>query len=338
MRFSTLTITIVAAASVALAAPAPFKRGINCPAADKDGTALSASTSLVEDGNQFAECTYADAGPCTYFFADGSFSSGSSTCPKGLPQDDASNTPVAGGSTGSTASTGTASAGAIDSSIVCPSSDKDGTPLTASSSFKDDDGNEFAQCTYKDAGPCAFFFADGSFSSGSSTCPKGLPQTGAAAPPPVTTTQAPPPVTTTQAPPPVTTTQAPAPPPVTTTQAPPPPATTSSTPAPITSTSTSTFFSTVQPSASPSVVIAPAPPATTSTPVVVAPVQSSVTDDVTTVVVQKTSTPAPTDGAGGAVANSGLGDGSTNGAVAVGRGSVGALVPTLLLLVLGALL
>ncbi|KAJ7024640.1 hypothetical protein C8F04DRAFT_1270028 [Mycena alexandri] len=327
---------MMVAASVVLASPTPFKRGINCPSTDKDGTALTASSSFADsDGNEFAQCTYPDAGPCAYFFADGSFSSGSSTCPKGLPQDDASNSPASAGST--TASTN-AAAGAIDPSIVCPATDKDGTALTQSSSFKDDEGNEFAQCTYKDAGPCAFFFADGSFSSGSSTCPKGLPQTSGSSPA-GTTTQAPPPVTsTTQAappPPPVTTTSTQAAPPP-----PPPPATTSSTDA--LSTSTSTFFSTVEPATSSSAA-PPAPPATTTAAAVTMPPAQppATTDDTdsdpTTTFVYVTATASA---GGGAVANNaGLGEGSTNAAVgrglARGAGSVLAALP--LVLVLGAL-
>ncbi|KAJ7742320.1 hypothetical protein B0H16DRAFT_1728258 [Mycena metata] len=329
MRFSTLTMMV--AASVVLATPTPFKRGINCPTTDKDGTALKASSAFADsDGNEFAQCTYADAGPCAYFFADGSFSSGSSTCPKGLPQDDASNSPAAAGAT--TASTGTtATAGAIDSSIVCPATDKDGTPLTQSSSFKDDEGNEFAQCTYKDAGPCAFFFADGSFSSGSSTCPKGLPQTstggGNTSPPAGTTTQAAPPVTTTS------TTQAAPPATTSTTQAAPPPVTTTSSTAAL-STSTSTLFSTVQPPATTSSTSTTTstsaafavPPATTAT-------DDAGSDDPTTTFVIVTATSTPTGGA--PVANNGLGEGNTNGAGSVGVHML-AMMP--IVLVLGALL
>ncbi|KAJ7691225.1 hypothetical protein B0H14DRAFT_3906303 [Mycena olivaceomarginata] len=76
-----------------------------------------------------------------------------------------------------TSSSGTAN-GAASSVVICPPVDKAGSALTASSSFDDEDGNEFSECTYPVAGACAFFFADGSFSQGSSQCPKGLAQTG----------------------------------------------------------------------------------------------------------------------------------------------------------------
>ncbi|KAF7362191.1 RmlC-like cupin [Mycena venus] len=66
------------------------------------------------------------------------------------------------------------SGSSISSSVICPDKDKDNTPLTASSPFNDE-GNTFASCTYPSAGLCAYF-SDGSFSSGSSTCPAGLPQ------------------------------------------------------------------------------------------------------------------------------------------------------------------
>ncbi|KAJ7464257.1 hypothetical protein B0H11DRAFT_2309422 [Mycena galericulata] len=58
---------------------------VKCAPVDKDGTPLL-SSSVVEPGD-FAECTYKDAGLCTYFAGNGSFSSGSSTCPAGIPQD-----------------------------------------------------------------------------------------------------------------------------------------------------------------------------------------------------------------------------------------------------------
>ncbi|KAJ7798231.1 hypothetical protein B0H14DRAFT_38489 [Mycena olivaceomarginata] len=59
---------------------------INCASIDDDGSAL-ADTGLGEDPG-FATCTYKDAGIRTYFGADGSFSSGTSTCPQGVPQSD----------------------------------------------------------------------------------------------------------------------------------------------------------------------------------------------------------------------------------------------------------
>ncbi|KAJ7078316.1 hypothetical protein B0H15DRAFT_954661 [Mycena belliarum] len=59
---------------------------VNCESADDDGSPLTAS-GVSSEGAGFASCTYQDAGECVYFAADGSFSSGSSTCPQGLPQD-----------------------------------------------------------------------------------------------------------------------------------------------------------------------------------------------------------------------------------------------------------
>ncbi|KAF7293923.1 hypothetical protein HMN09_01188900 [Mycena chlorophos] len=67
----------------------------------------------------------------------------------------------------------------IDAAIVCPATDKDGKPLTGSTSTTDDEGNLFAVCDYTGtggAGDCTYF-SDGSFSSGSSECPKGEQQT-----------------------------------------------------------------------------------------------------------------------------------------------------------------
>lgn len=66
MRFSQLSVMVAAIAAVA-ASPTKFKRGINCASTDKDGTALTSSSADAND--DFATCTYKDAGPCTYFFA-----------------------------------------------------------------------------------------------------------------------------------------------------------------------------------------------------------------------------------------------------------------------------
>ncbi|KAF7362705.1 hypothetical protein MVEN_00619800 [Mycena venus] len=335
MRFSTFSI-VVTAASVALAVPTPFKRGINCAAVDDNGTALTGSSA--DATNSFATCIYKGAGDCTYFFADGSFSSGSSACPQGLPQDT-----VSAGTSNSDSSSSDSINTAASDSVVCPAVDKDGSALSASSSFKDELGNEFAQCTYPSAGVCAFFFADGSFSSGSSTCPKGLPQPSdsgsgggsTTTTPATTTTSTPPP------PPPTTTSSPPSPPPETTSSTStetPPPETTSE--APITSTSTffstvqpettseapitstSTFFSTVQPTTEVSA-------STTTTPVVQAPPATTpaTTDDTVTTIVIVSASPTPS-GDGG-VANSGANanNNNSNGAVSRGAGSVLAVLP-----------
>ncbi|KAF9465790.1 hypothetical protein BDZ94DRAFT_305363 [Collybia nuda] len=100
------------------------------------------------------------------------------------------------------------------SAINCAGADDDGSPLTGSGT-----SGTFVTCSYQKAGLCTYFPTDGSFSSGSSTCPQGLPQGNGGAvttrPPVVTTTRRPPPVvTTTRRPPPP---PPPPPPPVTTT-------------------------------------------------------------------------------------------------------------------------
>ncbi|KAJ7177249.1 hypothetical protein C8R43DRAFT_507093 [Mycena crocata] len=57
--------------------------GIQCAPVDDDGTALTGSAG----SGDFVTCTYAGAGLCAYFPADGSFSSGGSSCPQGVAQD-----------------------------------------------------------------------------------------------------------------------------------------------------------------------------------------------------------------------------------------------------------
>ncbi|KAJ7121844.1 hypothetical protein C8R43DRAFT_1112110 [Mycena crocata] len=84
---------ILATAACAAAAPGGHKHSsshlssrqssIQCTPVDDDGTAL---TGTAEAGN-FIVCTYAGAGPCTYFPPDGSFASGGSSCPAGIAQD-----------------------------------------------------------------------------------------------------------------------------------------------------------------------------------------------------------------------------------------------------------
>ncbi|KAJ7467524.1 hypothetical protein FB451DRAFT_1401528 [Mycena latifolia] len=158
MRFSSAQFyvgVVVAAATAALAAPAHGRltRRANCTPTDNDGSALTGSS--VDADSSFVTCSYKDAGECTYFFADGAFSSGSSTCPQGLPQDLAS------------------SSNSISTGINCAAVDDDGSPLTASSVEADD---SFVTYSYRDAGDCTYSFKDGKFSSGSSTCPRGLPE------------------------------------------------------------------------------------------------------------------------------------------------------------------
>ncbi|CAK5282452.1 unnamed protein product [Mycena citricolor] len=70
-------ISFALLAACVLAAPASVRWAVNCAIID-DGSRLLSTSAAPGD---FAVCTYKDAGPCTYFAAHGSFSSGSSTCP-----------------------------------------------------------------------------------------------------------------------------------------------------------------------------------------------------------------------------------------------------------------
>ncbi|KAJ7065773.1 hypothetical protein C8F01DRAFT_1126586 [Mycena amicta] len=70
-------------ATVALFVASASAVAIQCPPVDKDGTPFVSSNG---DAN-FVRCTYQGAGPCEYFPANGSFSSGSSSCPVGIAQD-----------------------------------------------------------------------------------------------------------------------------------------------------------------------------------------------------------------------------------------------------------
>ncbi|KAH0582109.1 hypothetical protein H2248_011766 [Termitomyces sp. 'cryptogamus'] len=115
----------------------------------------------------------------------------------------------------------------LASAVNCPSVDDNGTPLTGSSN-----SGGTVTCTYQGAGACVYFPINGSFSSGSSTCPKGEPQneteTASTGPPPATT--APESTTTLQAPPTISIIPPPSPPPTISTIPPPPLPTTSSAP------------------------------------------------------------------------------------------------------------
>ncbi|KAJ7067581.1 hypothetical protein C8F01DRAFT_1228192 [Mycena amicta] len=281
MRLSLpFTLLVSAAVASALAIP-PTKRAVNCASTDKDGTGLTGSSATSDEaGNALDVCSYTSAGACTYF-TDGSFSSGSSTCPKGVAQNAAASSSDQQQSTSQQQQ-----AGSISSAVNCPATDKGGSSLTSSSPSKDEAGNALVNCDYTSAGSCTYF-TDGSFSSGSSQCPKGEQQTGGSGSggQAVTTTSPPPAqTTTTQAPPP------PPPPPTTTSSTqvvvttaappPPPPATTTSTTPPVVTSTTDT-----------PPIDTPAPPPPTS----VQPTSTQI--DFTTVIV-----PAPTDTA---VANSG---------------------------------
>ncbi|KAF7309235.1 hypothetical protein MIND_00293800 [Mycena indigotica] len=92
MRYFTTAFTLALCLTLANTVPirrvAPLRRAldptVNCPDKDDNGSPLLASG--VADEGQFSSCTYEDAKQCQYFAADGSFSSGASTCPDGLPQ------------------------------------------------------------------------------------------------------------------------------------------------------------------------------------------------------------------------------------------------------------
>ncbi|KAF7368251.1 hypothetical protein MVEN_00145200 [Mycena venus] len=87
MRATTLSALLLLAASHAAALAISRRADIQCPPTDKTGGALTATGPAVDDPG-FITCTYqGSAGLCTYFPADGSFSSGGSNCPKGIAQD-----------------------------------------------------------------------------------------------------------------------------------------------------------------------------------------------------------------------------------------------------------
>ncbi|KAJ7169203.1 hypothetical protein C8R43DRAFT_1231804 [Mycena crocata] len=95
---------LLATAACAIAAPSKtshvVRQGIQCTPVDDDGTALTGSSA----SGDFVTCTYAGAGPCTYFPADGSFSSGGSSCPAGIAQDPSVTTAGASSATDAPAS------------------------------------------------------------------------------------------------------------------------------------------------------------------------------------------------------------------------------------------
>ncbi|KAJ7236788.1 hypothetical protein C8J57DRAFT_1479115 [Mycena rebaudengoi] len=72
---------------LSLLALATAQLQIQCTPTDDDGTPnTGARPSTGEDSDKIM-CIYQGAGACTYFPADGSFSSGSSQCPAGIAQD-----------------------------------------------------------------------------------------------------------------------------------------------------------------------------------------------------------------------------------------------------------
>ncbi|KAJ7144616.1 hypothetical protein C8R44DRAFT_145610 [Mycena epipterygia] len=86
---STSLLLFLAAFAHTLAAPTlQGRQSIQCATADKNGSPLTGSFPT----GDFVTCTYAAGEECTYFPADGSFSSGSSDCPKGIAQDPSATT------------------------------------------------------------------------------------------------------------------------------------------------------------------------------------------------------------------------------------------------------
>ncbi|KAJ7600022.1 hypothetical protein C8J56DRAFT_909406 [Mycena floridula] len=90
----------------------------NCAATDDEGTPL---LDKGVDGTFFT-CTYKGARLCTYF-SDGSFSSGASICPPGLPQDTSGS--------GSTSSSSAAPQTSATSAIVQTSAAVTSAPVTS---------------------------------------------------------------------------------------------------------------------------------------------------------------------------------------------------------------
>ncbi|KAF9459253.1 hypothetical protein BDZ94DRAFT_1312546 [Collybia nuda] len=108
---------------------------INCAPVDDDGSPLTGSSAA----GTFVTCTYQGAGPCTYFPTDGSFSSGASTCPQGLPQGDVDPDPNATTTSAATdtptttqASTTTTPASTIESTATSISTSATFTPAIPS--------------------------------------------------------------------------------------------------------------------------------------------------------------------------------------------------------------
>ncbi|KAK6992969.1 hypothetical protein R3P38DRAFT_2801316 [Favolaschia claudopus] len=139
MRSSYTLSTVVLSLLLAVSA-APAKRAeIQCPPQDKNGVAFTSSSPAAHDP-QFITCVYqGGAGFCTYFPADGSFSSGSSQCPKGIAQDPSVTTDApstAGGDATPTSAAPPSSSSASDAAPPPPppvSSDSAPVPPTSAS-------------------------------------------------------------------------------------------------------------------------------------------------------------------------------------------------------------
>ncbi|KAJ6558320.1 hypothetical protein B0H19DRAFT_1150770 [Mycena capillaripes] len=140
-----------ALAASAFAAPT---RSSTCPPRDDAGGALIEQ--IAEKNEQFLDCRYQNAGLCTYFAVQGSFSSGSSVCP-----DSALASSSGANSGGSSSSSGAAK---------CVATDDAGSALQNSNIGSDG----FVSCKYQTAGTCEYFSPGGQFSAGSSICPDSI--------------------------------------------------------------------------------------------------------------------------------------------------------------------
>ncbi|KAJ7446075.1 hypothetical protein FB451DRAFT_790903 [Mycena latifolia] len=146
-----------AAAATVLAAPVG---SATCPTRDDAGGALIES--ILQTNGQFLDCRYQKAGRCSYFVAEGSFSSGSSVCP-----DSAS------------AASAPSSDSSSSESATCVATDDAGGALLSSS----DGPIGFVSCKYQVAGTCGYFSPGGQFSSGASICPDSITAAGSSSPP-----------------------------------------------------------------------------------------------------------------------------------------------------------
>ncbi|KAJ7236784.1 hypothetical protein C8J57DRAFT_1479113 [Mycena rebaudengoi] len=72
---------------LSLLALASAQLQIQCTPTDDDGTPNTGAQPATGEDSDKIMCIYQGAGACTYFPADGSFSSGSSQCPAGIAQD-----------------------------------------------------------------------------------------------------------------------------------------------------------------------------------------------------------------------------------------------------------
>ncbi|KAJ7657715.1 hypothetical protein DFH06DRAFT_1196994 [Mycena polygramma] len=148
-------------AALAVGAFAAPTSSSSCPPRDDSGGVLV--DAITEENGQFLDCTYQNAGLCTYFAIQGSFSSGSSVCPDA----------AIASSSGSDSGGSSTSSGAAQ----CVATDDAGSALQTSGIGSDG----FVSCTYQAAGTCEYFSPGGQFSAGSSICPDSITPGGSSA-------------------------------------------------------------------------------------------------------------------------------------------------------------